>query len=206
MKPETAAPERERAAGAPRSRSRSPIPGLALHVDPDFEEEFPGADPSSAECYINICRTGDRLLGELNRRTRATFDLSASALTVLAIIDGSTEPITPGVIAERAIISSASATSVLDTLERRGLIVRRAHPDDRRKLVIELTTEGRRVVDRALPGAHRLETQVMSVLSASERTQFLRLLAKIQAGAARVAASEPEPLEGVRNVPSRLRR
>lgn len=204
MKPDTEAPKRERAAPAARSRSR--IPGLALHVDPDFEKEFPGADPSSAECYINICRTGDRLLGELNRRTRATFDLSASAVTVLAIIDGSTEPITPSVIAERAIISSASATSVLDTLERRGLILRRAHPDDRRKLVIELTSEGRRVIDRALPGAHRLETRVMSVLSPSERTQFLRLLAKVQAGVADVAAGEPEPLGGVRNVPSRLRR
>lgn len=203
MKPETAAPEHERAAGAARSRSR--IPGLALQVDADFEEEFPGADPSSSECYINICRTADRLLGELNRRTKATFDLSASAVTVLAIIDGSTEPVTPSVIAERAIISSASATSVLDTLERRGLIVRRAHPDDRRKLLIELTGEGRRVIDRALPGIHRLETQVMSVLSPSERTQFLRLLAKIQAGMARAAAGEPEPLEGGRNVPSRLR-
>ena len=203
MKPKTEAPERERAALAARSR----VPGLALHVDPDFEEEFPGADPSSSECYINICRTGDRLLGELNRWTKATFDLSASAFTVLAIIDGSTEPITPSVIAERAIISSASATSVLDTLERRGLILRRAHPDDRRKLVIELTSEGRRVIDRGLPGAHRLETRVMSVLSPSERTRFLRLLAKIQAGVAQVAAGEPEPPGGgVRNVPSRLRR
>lgn len=204
MKPETEAPARERAAPAARSRSR--VRGLALHVESDFEEEFPGADPSSAECYVNICRTGDRLVGELNRRTKATFDLSASAVTVLAIIDGSSEPITPSVIAECAIISSASATSVLDTLERRGLVVRRAYPNDRRKLVIELTNEGRRVIDQALPGAHRLETRVMSVLSPSERTQFLRLLAKIQAGVAQVAAGEPEPLGGVRNVPSRLRR
>jgi len=195
-----------RAASAARPRSRAQVPGLALRVDTDFEEEFPGADASSSECYINICRTGDRLLGELNRRTRATFDLSASATTVLAIIDGSPEPITPSIIAERAIITSASATSVLDTLERRGLVVRRPHPDDRRKLVIELTGKGRQVVDKVLPGVHRLETRVMSVLSPAERTQFLRLLAKIQSGLALVAAEEAEPLEGVRNVPRRLRR
>ncbi len=198
------APEGERAAGAERSPSR--VRGLALKVEPDFEEEFPGSDPASSECYINICRTGDRLLAEVNRRTRATFDLSASAVTVLAIIDGSTDPITPSVIAERAIISSASATSVLDTLERRGLIVRRSHPEDRRKLVIELTDQGRRVIDQVLPGAHKLETKVMSVLSPSERAQFLRLLAKIQMSAAAVAAEPAEPLAGVRNVPARLRR
>ena len=99
-----------------------------MHVDPDFAEEFPGSDALSAECYINICHTGDRLLAEINRRAKASFDLSASAVAVLAIVDGATEPITPGMIAERAIVSSASATSVLDTLERRALLVRRPHP------------------------------------------------------------------------------
>src|SRR2546430_14191193 len=136
-----------------------------MHVEPDFAEEFPGSDALSAECYITICHTGDRLLAEINRRAKASFDLSASAVAVLAIVDGATEPITPGMIAERAIVSSASATSVLDTLERRALLVRRPHPDDRRKLVIDLTDAGRAVIDKFLPGAHKFETRLMSVLT-----------------------------------------
>jgi DNA-binding MarR family transcriptional regulator len=177
-----------------------------MHVETDFAEEFPGADPLSAECYINICRAGDRLIAEFNRRAKASFDLSASAATVLAIVDGATEPITPGLIAERAIVSSASATSVLDTLEKRELLVRRPHPDDRRKLVIDLTDAGRAIIDQVLPGVHKLETRVMSVLTPAERAQLIRLLAKVQASAATVATEVPEALGGIRNVPARLGR
>jgi DNA-binding MarR family transcriptional regulator len=177
-----------------------------MHVEPDFAEEFPGADALSVECYINILRAGDRLLAEITRRARASFDLSASACAVLAIVDGATEPITPSLIAERAIVSSASTTSVLDTLEKRELLVRRPHPDDRRKLVIELTDAGRAVIDQFLPGAHMFETRLMSVLTPAERAQLIRLLSKVQATAAVIAGEAPEALGGVRNVPARLGR
>ena len=103
-------------------------------------------------------------------------------------------------------MSSASATSVLDTLEKRELLVRRPHPDDRRKLVIDLTDAGREIIDQFLPGVHKLETRMMSVLTPAERAQLIRLLAKVQASAAIVAGEEPEPLGGTRNVPARLGR
>jgi len=188
------------------ARSRAPDSDPSMHVESDFAEEFPGADALSVECYINILRAGDRLLAEINRRAKASFDLSASACAVLAIVDGATEPITPSLIAERAIVSSASATSVLDTLEKRELLVRRPHPDDRRKLVIELTDAGRAVIDQFLPGAHTLETRMMSVLTPAERGQLIRLLSKVQGSAAVIAGEAPEPLGGVRNVPARLGR
>lgn len=180
-------------------------PGPALRVDPDFTEEFPGADALSTECFMNIARTADRLLAELNRRLKTDFDLSISAATVLAIIEGAGEPITPGVIAERAIIAAASTTSVLDTLERKGLVERRPHPTDRRKLLIDLTPSGRRAVDQILPGIHALEAKVMSALTERERRDLLDLVAKVQVSVAIVAGQPAEPLGGVRNVPQRLR-
>jgi DNA-binding PadR family transcriptional regulator len=103
-------------------------------------------------------------------------------------------------------VSSASATSVLDTLEKRGLLVRRPHPDDGRKLVIDLTDAGRAIIDQVLPGIHTLETRVMSVLTPAERAQLMRLLSKVQASAATTAAETSAPLGGIRNVPARLGR
>jgi len=46
-----------------------------MHVERDFAEEFPGADPLSVECYINILRAGDRLLAEITRRASDQHDL-----------------------------------------------------------------------------------------------------------------------------------
>lgn len=178
----------------------------ALRVDPDFAEEYPGADPLSTECYMNIARASDQMLAELNRRLKADYDLSVSAATVLAIIDGAGEPITPGVIAERAIIAAASTTSVLDTLEKRGLVERRPHPTDRRKLLIDLTPTGRTTIDHILPGIHRLEEEVMRALTPDERRDLLGLIAKVQASVAEVAQQPAQGLGGIRNVPSRLHR
>lgn len=178
----------------------------ALRVDPDFAEEYPGADALSTECFMNIARASDQMLAELNRRLKADFDLSVSAATVLAIIDGAGEPITPGVIAERAIIAAASTTSVLDTLERRGLVERRPHPTDRRKLLIDLTPTGRNTIDHILPGIHRLEEEVMRALTADERRELLGLIAKLQASVSLVAQQPAQGLGGTRNVPSRLHR
>jgi DNA-binding MarR family transcriptional regulator len=178
----------------------------ALRVDPDFAEEYPGADPLSTECFMNIARASDQMLGELNRRLKADYDLSVSAATVLAIIDGAGEPITPGVIAERAIIAAASTTSVLDTLEKRGLVERRPHPTDRRKLLIDLTANGRTTIDHILPGIHRLEEEVMRALTPDERRDLLGLIAKVQTSVSKVAEQPAQGLGGTRNVPSRLHR
>lgn len=178
----------------------------ALRVEPDFAEEYPGADPLSTECFMNIARASDQMLAELNRRLKADYDLSVSAATVLAIIDGAGEPITPGVIAERAIIAAASTTSVLDTLEKRGLVERRPHPTDRRKLLIDLTGTGRTTIDHILPGIHRLEEEVMRALTTEERRDLLGLIAKVQASVSEVAEQPAQGLGGTRNVPSRLHR
>ena len=178
----------------------------ALLVDPDFAEEYPGADPLSTECFMNIARASDQMLAELNRRLKADSDLSVSAAPVLAIRDGAGEPITPGLIAERAIIAAASTTSVLDTLEKRGLVERRPHPTDRRKLLIELTATGRTTIDHILPCIHRLEEEVMRALSPDERRSLLGLIAKVQASVAKVAEQPAQGLGGIRNVPSRLHR
>lgn len=190
------------------TKHTSPAPGPepAVRVEPDFAEEYPGADPLSTECYLNIARAADLMLGQFDRRLKTEFDLSISAANVLAIVDGAGEPITPGEIAERAIIAAASTTSVLDTLERRGLVERRPHPTDRRKLLIELTPEGRKTIDQILPGIHRVETRVMSALTPDERREMLALIAKVQASVASVAEEPAEPLSGIRNVPERLNR
>ena len=69
----------------------------------------------------------------------------------MAIIDGAGEPLSPTTIAERLIVTTATVTSLLDTLEKRGLVVRQPDPADRRKLLVSITDEARTIVDQFLP-------------------------------------------------------
>jgi DNA-binding MarR family transcriptional regulator len=186
------------------SRSRPSPASLGLvAVDDDFEDEYPGADRTCTEAYASLCRTGEALLGELDRRVRLTFGIPQAAATALAVIDGAEVPLTPSQVSDRVLIASATMTATLDLLERHGWIRRVANPDDRRSTLIEITTDGQAAADQLLPGIRTLEKSILSALTPGERDHLLDLLAKILARTAQVAAGQPEPLTGQRIRPTR---
>ena len=89
-------------------------PNYLLRVDEDFDVEYPGADATSAECYVNVVRTADQLLGELARRLRVEAGISTTAMMVLATIDGLGGRSTPAEIGRHVVVSSAAITSLID--------------------------------------------------------------------------------------------
>ena len=175
-----------------------------MRVDADFEQEFPDADRSSTEAYASLVRAGIALTTELDRSILATFDVPHAVVTALAVVEGAGEPLTPSQISERMLVASATMTATLDALERLGWVVRRPNAADRRSLLVEVTVQGRAVTDRLLPGIRNVERDVMSSLSERERIQLLRLLDKVLAHAAEVAAEPPVLLEGRRRRPPGL--
>jgi len=134
-----------------------------------------------------------------NRQTFDDYQLSPSARQVLAVVEGAGQPLEPSVIAERLLTTSGSMTSLLDTLEKRGLIRRMPHTGDRRKLLIGITPAAQAIVDELLPSLHAREREVMAAaLSPSEQRSLLRSLAKVQ-HAALQARSAPVPRGATRN-------
>jgi DNA-binding MarR family transcriptional regulator len=175
-------------------------------VGDDFEEEYPGAQRLATEVFANLVRTGDLLIALHNRQAWEDHRLSAAGRMVLAVIEGAGQPLEPGVIGERLIITSGSVTSLLDTLERRGLVRRLPHPDDRRKLLVEITPAAEPILDALLPTYHARERRVMAeALSPDEQAELLSMLARVQA-AAMAAADAPAPAAEPRRKPVRLNR
>jgi len=123
----------------------------------------------------------------VNRAVRH-HGLSAAGRQALAIIEGSDVPLSPTTIAERLLVTTASTTSLLDTLERRGLVVRLRDPDDRRRQLVSLTEEGRQIVDEFLPEVVALQTAVMASLSDAELQRLQRTLAAVRAAIADIDA------------------
>jgi len=84
-------------------------------------------------------------------------------------------------------------TSMLNTLERRGLVRRKAHPDDRRKLLVAITAKGTAVVETMLPSLHSRERTIIGdALTKAEQRQLRILLAKVQASIDRHAEDAPD--------------
>ena len=169
-----------------------------VRVGDDFATEYPDADTASTELYATLMRTGFALGAEVDRVVAASLGINQAATNTLAVIEGADEPLTPSEISGRTLISSATMTSTLDKLERRGLVRRLPNPEDRRSVLLEVTEAGQELCDRLLPGIHHVERTVMSRLSDDERERLVELLGKVLEGAARVGSEEPLPLEGRR--------
>ena len=173
--------------------SKRLVPEPLVRVGDDFEREYPGASALATECYANLWRATDLLMELHNSHTRDKYGLSPGARQVLAVVEGAGEPLEPTVIAQRVLSTTGSMTSLLDTLEKRGLVRRLPHPNDRRKLLVDITPEAQAIVDELLPSLHAREREVMSsALSTVEQRQLLQLVAKIQEAATH-ALTMPQP-------------
>ena len=176
--------------------NRRPSTGAAeplIRVGDDFEDEYPGASALATECYANVYRAGVLLMELHDQQTVDEYQLSPSGRQILAVVEGARQPLEPTVIAERLLITTGSVTSLLDSLEKRGLIRRLPHPHDRRKLLIDITPAAQAIVDKLLPSLHARERDVISTaLSTNEQRQLLRLTAKVQQAALQ-ARSTPGP-------------
>src|SRR3984885_4635762 len=180
----TATPALSNAAWNISNSCRTPAAG--------FEQEFPGASRSASEVAVNLALAQAALIAQIERPAREAHGLSASAVQALASRDGAGEPIPGHVIAGRLLVSSASMTSLLDTLQRRGLVERHPHPTDRRKILVHLTADGQRIVDQQLPVLHAVIAQAISTLPEDDREHLLTSLTTIRARVAQIA-SQPLP-------------
>ena len=189
MTPTSAKGARRGGSGRPPSLVTEPL----RRVGDDFEDEYPGASALATECFANLFHAGNLLIDLHNRQSREEYQLSPTARQVLAVVEGAGEAVEPSVIAERVLITTGSMTSVLDTLEKRGLIQRLRHPDDRRKLLVEITPSAQAILDELLPSFHAREREVISnALSTREQRELLHLVAKVQ-HAALLASTKPAP-------------
>ena len=107
-------------------------------------------------------------------------DLTMWAYVVLSALADAGAP-TQAALAESIGADKTRIIAVLDDLQERGLIDRRADPDDRRARVLSLTPAGRRTRSAVQAQIQRGEERWLGGLTEAERTTFLAVLAKLAA-------------------------
>jgi DNA-binding MarR family transcriptional regulator len=122
-----------------------------------------------------------RLAVALDLELRPVFaraGLKDGEFDVLATLRRSGVPyeLTPGGLAEAMMVTSGAVTKRLDRLEKAGLIVRRVDPGDARGRRVELTPEGRRLVDEVVDAHVANEHRLVAGLTAEQRETLAELL------------------------------
>ena len=76
-------------------------------------------------------------------------------------------------------MDAATVKGVIDRLKARGLVELTKHDADKRRLLVNLTAEGRETVERLIPLAEQITAETLQPLSPKEATTLLKLLSRI---------------------------
>jgi DNA-binding MarR family transcriptional regulator len=151
----------------------------SIRIASDFDVQYPAASATATECAMNLVLTADLLQKRIATLLQPLHLTPASGL-VLSILANAESPLPPNEIADRLIISRATVTGLLDSLERRAYVRRRPHPSDRRMILAEITEAGRQAASAFRPIVHQHEKEWFGVLDETEQQQLLVALHRVQ--------------------------
>lgn len=114
------------------------------------------------------------LMEPLLARPRLTF-----AQYIILVMLRDSAAVSPRDICLQFRHDSGALTRVIDQLAERGLVVRMRSDVDRRKVELQLTPAGRKVLDTMLPSVLELLNLTLEDFEAGEVEELTRLLAKL---------------------------
>jgi DNA-binding MarR family transcriptional regulator len=149
----------------------------------ELTKDIIGVEPTAIFTAMRTIEVADALAAAVESNLRHQFGLSMGRFSLVTILHRYSESeLTPSDLAQRAGVTRATVTGLLDGLEEDGLVERKAHSTDRRRVALQLTAAGKAFIARLIPAYAPRLSAVASGLSEKERRQFLRLLDKIELG------------------------
>lgn len=95
-------------------------------------------------------------------------------------------PITMSRLADELQIAGASLSEHISALEKAGLVEREHEQDDRRTVMVKLSSKGVDMFAEIMKHRHSGYNMVMSALTSEDKQDLIRLLTKINASVGRV--------------------
>ena len=123
--------------------------------------------------YIKLTRAAESTAMLINANL-SRYNLTVSQFGVLEAIYH-LGPLQPGELAEKILKSSGNMTTVIDNLEKRGLVRRQRREDDRRRIDVFLNEEGKALVETIFPDHIKGVVETFSILSPQEQNQLEHL-------------------------------
>jgi MarR family transcriptional regulator, 2-MHQ and catechol-resistance regulon repressor len=129
----------------------------------------------------NIWRTSQAVKLKLERELLRECDLTWAGFSTLFIV-WVWEPIEIREIAQHQGVARATVTSNVTQLASNGFCRRTPSTADRRLVFVELTAQGRALIEDLFPRFNQGEAAIASSLSFDEQEQLAQLLRKVYAG------------------------
>ncbi len=125
------------------------------------------------------------LIASLNRQFEADLaerlrpgGLPIEQFRILEVLDAK-EPRAMGEIAAEALIETPTLTKVIDKMATEGLVYRAPDPEDRRRVLVLTTSEGKALYKRLRGASQAQERRISEVLEAEKAAELKNLLREL---------------------------
>ena len=109
----------------------------------------------------------------------ARIQLTARQTGILTLVTEG-EPMTQKALGDTLRIDRTTMVSLIDDLERKGYVVRRRHPRDRRAFLVQPTPSGRAAKVQAVAILDEQQSRFLAPLTSAQRQQLGTLLKRLQ--------------------------
>ena len=140
------------------------------------------AEVLALNTIIKLTRSLNSMQARLSPQLQRDFGLTESQFGVLEALLH-VGPMSLGQLCRKILRSGSNVTTVVDNLERDGLVTRVRDASDRRVQIAQLTEKGRSLIEEAFPAHVGRVTAMMGALTPDEQTELSRICRKLGSAA-----------------------
>lgn len=147
-----------------------------------FAERYPDADITAISSFLFLLRVATDLSIALDACLSKHGLLQGRWWVLILLMREAQKTSTPSVLADKAGVTRATMTGLIDGLAQCNLVERVYAKNDRRSIQIKLTEAGQAKLDEVMPDYYRRLRQCMHGLDEAQRKQLNAILELINAG------------------------
>lgn len=136
----------------------------------------------SVQRVITAVNSLGRKLEQWYTRQLVDLDLSHGEWSVVAQLATADGTLTPSRLADATNVAASSMTHRLDRMTERGVVRRSPDPENRTRVLVELTEQGWELFEAAVREANVVESDILAGLTREERDQLAALLEVVISG------------------------
>ncbi|MEE4219468.1 MAG: MarR family transcriptional regulator [Xanthomonadales bacterium] len=143
----------------------------------NWSEQRPDLDPEPMGVVLRIQALA-KILGDQTAARLQEYDLQWWQYDVLSTLRRQGEPFNLAAteLADSAMLTSGAMTNRIDRLEEEGLVKRRKDHDDRRRVLVELTAKGLKLIEGATEARFEAAMDALNGLDDRQRKSLSDLL------------------------------
>lgn len=147
-----------------------------------LKKSFPEANASFVTLFLDIQWTYREMQKQYDHLFERYGLTETKFIILMFLYQEPNHQLLPSDLSKKLGSTRATVTKVINGLERNSWIIKQSSSLDKRSVIVQLTREGKELIEKFLPENYRAVSLIMSTLNTTEQEELVSLLNKIKLG------------------------